>query len=58
VINPTDGCRFRQRCPYAIDVCAQVTPALRFMGPGHDAACHVAAPEVAETGGSVVGASA
>jgi peptide/nickel transport system ATP-binding protein len=47
VINPTDGCRFRQRCPYAIDECARVTPRLRSMGPGHDAACHVAVPESA-----------
>jgi peptide/nickel transport system ATP-binding protein len=42
VINPGAGCRFRQRCPYAIDECATVTPLLRPMGPGHDAACHVA----------------
>ena len=26
VINPTEGCRFRWRCPYAIDKCSQVTP--------------------------------
>jgi peptide/nickel transport system ATP-binding protein len=26
VINPSDGCRFRWRCPYAIEKCAQVTP--------------------------------
>jgi peptide/nickel transport system ATP-binding protein len=42
VIDPGEGCRFRQRCPYAIDKCAQVTPLLRPMGPAHDAACHVA----------------
>src|SRR5437764_1007763 len=26
VINPGEGCRFRWRCPYAIEECAQLTP--------------------------------
>jgi peptide/nickel transport system ATP-binding protein len=42
VIDPTPGCRFRWRCPLAIDICAQVTPVLAELEPGHDAACHVA----------------
>ena len=42
VIDPTPGCRFRWRCPLAIDKCAQVTPELAELRPGHDAACHVA----------------
>ncbi len=42
VINPSPGCRFRWRCPLAIDQCAQITPELRQLSPGHDAACHVA----------------
>jgi peptide/nickel transport system ATP-binding protein len=42
VIDPTPGCRFRWRCPLAIDECAQVTPELRLLMPGHQAACHVA----------------
>ena len=45
VIDPGEGCRFRQRCPYAIDQCATVSPALRSIGPAHDAACHVAEAE-------------
>ncbi len=45
VIDPGEGCRFRQRCPYAIDKCATVTPLPRPMGPAHDAACHVAMPD-------------
>jgi peptide/nickel transport system ATP-binding protein len=42
VIDPVPGCRFRWRCPLAIDTCAQVTPMLAELGPDHDAACHVA----------------
>jgi peptide/nickel transport system ATP-binding protein len=44
VVNPGPGCRFRWRCPLAIAICAQVTPALQPTSPGHQAACHVAAP--------------
>ena len=42
VIDPTPGCRFRWRCPLAIDTCAQVTPVLAELRSGHDVACHVA----------------
>jgi len=56
VIDPVPGCRFRWRCPLAIDKCAQVTPELtELMAPAggsggvvppgghrHDVACHVA----------------
>jgi peptide/nickel transport system ATP-binding protein len=42
VIDPTPGCRFRWRCPLAIDTCQQVTPVLTELVPGHAAACHVA----------------
>jgi peptide/nickel transport system ATP-binding protein len=42
VIDPTPGCRFRWRCPLAIEKCAQVTPVLAELLPGHDVACHVA----------------
>jgi oligopeptide/dipeptide ABC transporter ATP-binding protein len=45
VIDPTPGCRFRWRCPLAIDECAKVTPVRRILGPEHDAACHVATPD-------------
>jgi oligopeptide/dipeptide ABC transporter ATP-binding protein len=42
VIDPAPGCRFRWRCPLAIDQCHQVTPQLLPLAPHHDAACHVA----------------
>jgi oligopeptide/dipeptide ABC transporter ATP-binding protein len=42
VIDPTPGCRFRWRCPLAIDICATTTPELMQLTPDHDAACHVA----------------
>jgi len=42
VIDPAPGCRFRWRCPLAIDECHRVTPPLRELLPEHSAACHVA----------------
>jgi oligopeptide/dipeptide ABC transporter ATP-binding protein len=48
VIDPVPGCRFRARCPVAIEQCHQVTPKLEPVSPtapGHSAACHVAAAE-------------
>ena len=42
VIDPQPGCRFRWRCPLAIDKCQTETPPLRELLPRHQAACHVA----------------
>jgi oligopeptide/dipeptide ABC transporter ATP-binding protein len=42
--NPRDvptGCRFRTRCPLAVDACAAEEPALRLVG-GRLVACHLA----------------
>lgn len=46
VINPGEGCRFRSRCPYAIEECQLVTPRLRELRPAHAAACHVASSDL------------
>ncbi|HET6293718.1 MAG TPA: ABC transporter ATP-binding protein [Kribbella sp.] len=45
VIDPTPGCRFRWRCPLVVDECHHITPTLRRLGEGHEAACHVAQPD-------------
>jgi oligopeptide/dipeptide ABC transporter ATP-binding protein len=49
VINPSEGCRFRWRCPIAIEKCAQVTPRLEPIG-STEAACHVAVAEARVSG--------
>ena len=39
-VNPPSGCRFRTRCPYTREICAEQRPFNREISPGHFCACH------------------
>jgi peptide/nickel transport system ATP-binding protein len=41
--NPPEGCRFRERCPFAFDRCTS-TPPFEEVAPGHHVACWKAVP--------------
>jgi oligopeptide/dipeptide ABC transporter ATP-binding protein len=40
-IDPPSGCRFRTRCPVAMDICSQVTPAPVQLTADRSVACHL-----------------
>jgi dipeptide transport system ATP-binding protein len=39
-IDPPSGCPFHPRCPHVGDKCAEITPLVESIGPGHETACH------------------
>ena len=44
-IDPPAGCRFNTRCPYVVEACRQVPPALVEIAPAHFARCIRISPE-------------
>lgn len=40
-VHPPSGCRFRTRCPYAMDICKEQVPVLKEAAPNHYVACHL-----------------
>jgi peptide/nickel transport system ATP-binding protein len=40
-VNIPSGCSFRTRCPFVMDICKQVDPAMGEMGKGHSVRCHL-----------------
>jgi peptide/nickel transport system ATP-binding protein len=44
-LNPPSGCRFRTRCSFSMDICAEEAPTLLQVRPGHGVSCHLFDPK-------------
>jgi oligopeptide transport system ATP-binding protein len=42
------GCKFHPRCPFVMQICREVDPALEPLTPTHFAACHLTAEQANE----------
>ena len=43
-VNIPTGCSFHTRCPFVMDVCKQIDPAMVEVVPGHNVRCHLFPP--------------
>jgi peptide/nickel transport system ATP-binding protein len=41
LVNPLRGCRFHDRCEYAMEICRKTKPPFLEVKPGHYVACHL-----------------
>jgi len=41
LINPPSGCRFHNRCAYAMDICSKLKPQFKEVKKNHFVACHL-----------------
>jgi peptide/nickel transport system ATP-binding protein len=41
LLDPPPGCRFAERCPFAMEVCREQVPALAVQEDGSRVACHL-----------------
>lgn len=40
-VNIPSGCSFRTRCPFVMEICERIDPAMSEVKPGHSARCHL-----------------